>query len=244
MSQSVELLKENLLEQHVDENPAQTSILAADSCSLQPLESSEDTPNYMINITDFFQQPLTWEGAFKESVTEPVQVVHYRDDEVSFEVPSVTTPLQSDLPLASNTLNSSNSDAYILNVKRNDCLSDMLDAFMDNSIISCTSVVVNTLLPNDEKEKGSRESVLADCQTGFWQEFYEKCTLGADSKVPYLRHDFNDLKWQACPLILLFGWKRCEYLPTELSKVFVLAACGMMPDTATSAGFSTIFRIL
>ena len=55
---------------------------------------------------------------------------------------------------------------------------------------------------------------LQNAFTAFWEEFYEKCTLGTHAKVPSLRHDFSECQWLSVGGTLLFSWQKFNLLPT------------------------------
>lgn len=76
------------------------------------------------------------------------------------------------------------------------------------------------------RETGEGTGVILDCLVEFWDEFYERCTTGADLKVPYLRHDFMESEWEACARVFHFGWITFEYIPILLSDQFIRASIG------------------
>ncbi|KAJ4933550.1 hypothetical protein JOQ06_030376, partial [Pogonophryne albipinna] len=49
---------------------------------------------------------------------------------------------------------------------------------------------------NYYNKAGSGSGVLRDVLSCFWQEFYERCTLGTTVKVPFIRHDFPAETWK------------------------------------------------
>lgn len=66
-------------------------------------------------------------------------------------------------------------------------------------------------------EKGIGEGVVRDVYCAFWEEFYDRCTVGTTVKVPFIRHDFNRETWQAIGRILLSGFQTCQFLPIKLA---------------------------
>lgn len=63
--------------------------------------------------------------------------------------------------------------------------------------------------------------VFRDSLSAFWSCFMDRCTVGANVKIPYIRHDFNAEKWEAIALILYRGYKETNYFPIEIAKVFM-----------------------
>lgn len=55
----------------------------------------------------------------------------------------------------------------------------------------------------------------------FWEEFYERRTLGNNCKVPFIRHDYTYETWKAIARIILKGYKDCGYLPIKLALPFM-----------------------
>ncbi|KAI4802712.1 hypothetical protein KUCAC02_006291 [Chaenocephalus aceratus] len=99
-------------------------------------------------------------------------------------------------------------------------LADMITAFSDAEILN-KSLNVRRILPDNKEEAGSGSGVLRDVLSCFWQEFYERCTLGTTVKVPFIRHDFPAETWKAIGRILLKGYQDCEYFPNKLALPFL-----------------------
>lgn len=97
---------------------------------------------------------------------------------------------------------------------------DMRTAFSDAEILY-KALNVKRILPDNTEEAGSESGVLRDVLSCFWQEFYERCTLGATIKVPFIRHDFSAEKWKAVGRVLLKGYLDCQYLPNKLALPFL-----------------------
>ncbi|KAF3847310.1 hypothetical protein F7725_020338 [Dissostichus mawsoni] len=87
----------------------------------------------------------------------------------------------------------------------------MITAFSDAEILN-KSLNVRRILPDNKEEAGSGSGVLRDVLSCYWQEFYERCTLGCISltltvKVPFIRHDFPAETWKAIGRIILKGYQ-------------------------------------
>ncbi|KAF3854508.1 hypothetical protein F7725_022563 [Dissostichus mawsoni] len=80
---------------------------------------------------------------------------------------------------------------------------------------------VKRLLPDHSVEKGSGSGVVRDVYSSFWEEFYERCTLGTTVKVPFLRHDFSTATWKAIGRIFVKGFQDCQYMPIKLAPPFL-----------------------
>ena len=117
----------------------------------------------------------------------------------------------------------------IISVKRGDALTGMIEAFCTEQIVN-ENIQVSMLLPNGKKEKGEGTGVLVDCITEFWEGFYDQCTVGTLEKVPCLRHDYREKEWQAVGRVLLYGWRRFQFLPIQLSKSYMMAVFGLTPN--------------
>lgn len=111
-------------------------------------------------------------------------------------------------------------DVVVLNVHSANTLNDMITGFSDDDILR-KSVDVKRILPDNKEEAGVGSGVLRDVLSCFWQEFYERCTLGTAIKVPYIRHDFTAEKWKAVARIIIKGYLDCSYFPNKLAPVFI-----------------------
>ncbi|XP_019210589.1 uncharacterized protein LOC109199728 [Oreochromis niloticus] len=114
-----------------------------------------------------------------------------------------------------------NSENIItITIRHTDTLRDMITAFSDAEILRKT-LNVKRILPDNTEEPGTGSGILRDVLTCFWHEFYERCTLGATVKVPFIRHDFPAEKWKAVGRILLKGYEECQYFPNKLAIPFL-----------------------
>ncbi|KAI4881305.1 hypothetical protein NFI96_029920, partial [Prochilodus magdalenae] len=126
------------------------------------------------------------------------QIVHSLDDPYPFE----------------------DKSRVIVEVRRGNCLSDMMGAFIDPTIMD-KEVSIHMKLPNGGLEVGVGSGVFRDCLSEFWSEFYNRCTLGTDVKAPFLRHEFQTSEWQAVARVLLKGWVAEKYFPIHLPLPFL-----------------------
>ena len=99
-------------------------------------------------------------------------------------------------------------------------LHDMITAFSDAEILNKT-LKVTRILPDNTEEADSGSGVLRDVLSCFWHEFYDRCSLGATVKVPFIRHDFPAETWKAVGRILVKGYEDCQYLPNKLALPFL-----------------------
>lgn len=105
-------------------------------------------------------------------------------------------------------------------IRRGHCLTDLIKAFTNPDILS-TDVFIKMSLPNGKLEEGEGSGVTRDCFTELWTDFYERCTMGGDVKVPFIRHDYQCEEWQAIARILVVGWKIARYFPVKLATPFL-----------------------
>lgn len=93
-------------------------------------------------------------------------------------------------------------------------------------------VSIKMKLPNGQLEGGEGSGMFRDCQTEFWNDFYNRRTLGAEVKTPFLRHEYQVEEWQATVRIILKGWLTVRYFPVLLPLPFLEEA---LYDTSYSS---------
>ncbi|XP_056604878.1 uncharacterized protein LOC130421158 [Triplophysa dalaica] len=108
----------------------------------------------------------------------------------------------------------------IILVRRGQALCDLMQAFSDPALMD-KEISIRMKLPNGQIEEGVGPGVFRDCLSEFWDEFYSRCALGTDVKVPFLRHEFQSNEWQAVGRILAKGWDAVKYFPIRLSLPFL-----------------------
>eukprot|EP00112_Aurelia_sp_Birch-Aquarium-sp1_P012637 Seg2658.2 transcript_id=Seg2658.2/GoldUCD/mRNA.D3Y31 product="hypothetical protein" protein_id=Seg2658.2/GoldUCD/D3Y31 len=98
---------------------------------------------------------------------------------------------------------------------------ELIDVFSDPNILneSLYFVLIET---NGREEKGQDTGgVYRDVLTTFWQTFCNSCCTGEAERVPALRHDFQEAKWQCCARVLLKGFMDMRYWPLQLCHAFL-----------------------
>ncbi|XP_041440422.1 uncharacterized protein LOC121400700 [Xenopus laevis] len=185
-------------------------------------------------------EPETYvEGAFTQNTVEEVQeqdsyssniiiqasfasdIIVNSDDEITF-APIIGVEDLNDtlLWLEPSPINSpATENFHVITIHYANCMKDMIDAFCDPDILTKT-LDVRRILNDNTEEAGSGSGVLRDTISHFWQEFYERCTLGALLKVPFIRHDFTAVTWKAIGRIFVKGYQDCGYLPCRLALSF------------------------
>ena len=140
----------------------------------------------------------------------------------TLSLPRLTVPLRSrgtsnaTEPAGTNPENDV-LQKYYIRIRRGHTLVDLIKLFNENpSLVNC-AIEVEIVLPNGTKENGGGVGAIRDILTEFWQEFYERCTVGADVKVPFIRHDYEE----KVARIFLKGYKEVEYIPLQLAQPFL-----------------------
>ncbi|KAJ8007783.1 hypothetical protein DPEC_G00097780 [Dallia pectoralis] len=111
-------------------------------------------------------------------------------------------------------------DVIMITIHHANTFNDMITAFSDEEIFN-RALNVRRILPDNREEAGIGSGLLRDVLTCFWQEFYDRCTLGTTVKVPFIRHDFPAETWKAIGRILVKGYQDCQYLPNKLALPFL-----------------------
>ncbi|XP_060754238.1 uncharacterized protein LOC132865727 [Neoarius graeffei] len=160
---------------------------------------------------------------------QPTTADAFRDDELQL-LPSVPLaasdpPLPSmplSMPLAASGLQLAASDLLLpskpklIVIHHGNCLNEMISEFMDPAVLT-QPLTIKRLLPDNTEEKAVGSGVLRDVFSSFWQEFYDRCTIGTDVKIPFIRHDYSSETWKAIGRVLVVGYKTCDYLPIKLA---------------------------
>ena len=135
---------------------------------------------------------------------------------------SSTGPAILDVVEISNNAASENN-IRLVKIHRSKLRQDMLELFNHDDILQC-NVDVTYIGYNGQEEIGRGAGVLRDALTSFWKGFCNALSVGAQSKVPAIRHDYQKKEWAAVARILLFGFMKEHYFPLVLSPAFI-AAC-------------------
>ena len=110
-------------------------------------------------------------------------------------------------------------------------LKDLINAFSDPRILTST-VLVKVVDNNGRVEAGEGAGVLRDVLTEFWFQFCQSLAIGASSKVPVIRHDYQKQEWQAIGRLLLYGYCREGIFPLTLSPAFI--SCCVLGEESIS----------
>lgn len=105
-------------------------------------------------------------------------------------------------------------------INRSTLLKDMIVAFSDPRVL-ISNLFVNVKDMNGVKEAGEGRGVLRDVLTEFWCQFYQSLAVGASSKVPVIRHDYQKEQWQSIARIMLYGYCTEGIFPLSLSAIFI-----------------------
>ncbi|XP_046861480.1 uncharacterized protein LOC124454769 [Xenia sp. Carnegie-2017] len=116
--------------------------------------------------------------------------------------------------LESENLPTSNIVIHRSNLKHN-----MIDAFCDEEILN-SIVIVKVIHERGQMEKGEGRGVFRDILTGFWQEFFVSATVGANEKIPAIRHDYQSEQWKAIARVFVYGFLKKAFL-LESFKAFL-----------------------
>ena len=82
-------------------------------------------------------------------------------------------------------------------------MEDMINAFADEDVLNANLSFV--MIDNRAKEEMGEDTggISRDAYSGFWQSFYDGCSIGEDQRVPALRNDFQVMQWQSIARILV-----------------------------------------
>ena len=80
----------------------------------------------------------------------------------------------------------------------------MIIAFSDPKILEVT-IFFKVVDAHGVTEDGVRRGVAREVLTEFWHLFYQSLSVGASTKVPTIRRDYQKHKWKAVARILLYG---------------------------------------
>lgn len=111
----------------------------------------------------------------------------------------------------------------VILMRRGQALCDLMQAFSDPAMMD-KEISIRMKLANGQIEEAIGSGVFHDCLIEFWDEFYSRCALGADVKVPFLRHEFQSDEWQAIARVLVKEWHAVKYFTIRLSLPFLKEA--------------------
>ncbi|KAB0800572.1 hypothetical protein PPYR_06312 [Photinus pyralis] len=114
-----------------------------------------------------------------------------------------------------------------LTLHRGKIFEELIEAFQKHTFHYSCALKIEMILPNGETEYAEDVGgVFRDTLSEFWSSFYEKCSVGTNLKIPYLRHDFNETQWKAIASIFLKGFTTESYIPIKIAPVFILSCLG------------------
>lgn len=105
-------------------------------------------------------------------------------------------------------------------IHRSTLLKDLINAFSDPNIL-ISSLFIKVVDSNGNEEEGEGRGVLRDVLTEFWVLFLQSLAIGASSKVPVIRHDYQEREWKAIGRVLLYGYCKEGIFPLALSPTFI-----------------------
>ena len=82
-------------------------------------------------------------------------------------------------------------------------MKDLIEALSDPKILS-SLVLIKVKDNNGRTEAGEGTGILRDVLTEFWFQFFQSLAIGAGSKVPVIRHDYQKREWKAIGRLLLY----------------------------------------
>ena len=118
---------------------------------------------------------------------------------------------------------------------------DMIRLFKDSDIF-IYNVDVRFIGDDGNEEAGVGIGVFRDALASFWSQFFNSLSIGAQEKVPAIRHDFQKAEWEAIGRILVYGYVREGYFPLPLSRGF-LASCLFGEEAISQEYLLASFRL-
>ena len=118
---------------------------------------------------------------------------------------------------------------------------NLIETFKDPTILH-VNLDVTFIGSNGREEEGKGAGVLRDALSTFWNQFFNSLTVGAQEKVPAIRHDYQRAEWQAIARILMYGYIKERYFPLPLSRAFV-ALCLFGEESITSDFLLSSFHL-
>ena len=67
------------------------------------------------------------------------------------------------------------------------------------------------------EEAGVGSGVSRDVYSLFWSEVFDSYMIGADERVPFVRHDLHTSEWEAMGMILMKGYLDFGFFPIFIS---------------------------
>ena len=108
-------------------------------------------------------------------------------------------------------------------VNRSNVLKDLMKEFLVEDILRHKIQVV-FIDDRGEMEKGRGAGVLREVLSIFWREFFMSLSVGAEAKVPSIRHDYQKAEWESVAKVLVFGFSHANYFPISMSLAFFVSS--------------------
>ncbi len=116
----------------------------------------------------------------------------------------------------------------------------MIATFKEEGVLQ-RNIDVTLIGYNGKVEIGKGDGVFRDALTTFWNQFFNSLAVGAQEKIPAIRHDYQKDEWEAIARILLYGYVRDGYFPLSLSLGF-LVVCLFGDDSISGEFLLSCFR--
>lgn len=124
------------------------------------------------------------------------------------------------MPITENENNNANHETILITLHRGQVFNELIELFKNMPTEFCLEIEM--ILPNGKKENGfDLGGVYRDCLSESWDSFYEKCTLGSQYKIPYVRHDFKEADWGAVAKVLKKDYRDVNYFPLKIAPSFM-----------------------
>ena len=108
-------------------------------------------------------------------------------------------------------------------INRNNVLKNMINEFLADDILEHkVQIVFKDERGNVEKGRGS--GLLREALSIFWREFSISLSVGAEEKVPSIRHDYQRAEWESIARVIVVGVIQANYFPISISLAFFVSA--------------------
>ncbi|XP_057316245.1 uncharacterized protein LOC130657280 [Hydractinia symbiolongicarpus] len=105
-------------------------------------------------------------------------------------------------------------------VNRHNIRKDLIKAFQDE--IKVNEKITYTVIDSHGlSENGVGSGVSRDVYSMFWKDVADSYLVGADERVPFVRHDLYVSEWEAIGKILVKGFIDTGYFPIVISRSFM-----------------------
>lgn len=102
----------------------------------------------------------------------------------------------------------------------------MIEAFKNPEILR-VNLAVTFISNSGKEEEGKGAGVFRDALSTFWNQFFNSLSVGAQEKVPAIRHDYQRGEWEAIARILVYGYREEKYFPSLYHEVLLHCACSV-----------------